>query len=120
MATFDLVTDHERHSGGTVIRAGSVVAHAAAELREHQHDDVVGRVVLPQVCHERVESFGHRGPQLGVQGVLSRVGVEAAVVAVEHPRAETGEMDLGDALQFAGDRGVRDTSPRTEYLPAPP
>ena len=87
VTTFDFVTEHEGRSGRTMIRAGSVVAHAATELREHQHDNIVGSVMLPEVCHERVQSFRHVGPQLGVQGVLSGVAVEAAMVAIEHPGA---------------------------------
>ena len=46
VAALDLVAEHEGRAGGAVIGAGAVVAHATAELREHQHDHVVGCVVL--------------------------------------------------------------------------
>ena len=72
-----------------------------------------GSVMLPEVGHERVKAFRHVGPQLGVQRVLPGMAVEAAMVAVEYPRAEVGQMDLSDTAQLAGDRGVRDTSRRT-------
>jgi antirestriction protein ArdC len=62
-------------------------------------------VLRPQVGHERLETLIHRGPQaLAMQRALSRMRVEAAVVAVEHARAEIGAMHLSDALQLAADR----------------
>ena len=61
-------------------------------------------VVLAQVGHEGVEALGHRGPQIAVQRVLPGMRVEAAVVAVEDPAAEIGEMHLGDALELLRDR----------------
>ena len=65
-----------------------------------------------QVGHEGVEALGDRRPQTAVQRGLPGMRVEAAVIAVEDPRAEIGEMHLGDALELAARSGVRDTARR--------
>src|ERR1700722_9530349 len=104
MTALDLVAEHERRAGGAVIGARPVVAHAAAELREHQDDHVVRMILLPQVGHERFKTLIDSGPKVLMKRSLTRVRVEAAVVAVEHAGAKVGAMRLSDTLQFAADR----------------
>src|SRR3989441_13301393 len=64
VTTFDLVTEDEGWPGCTVVRPRAVVVDAAPELREQQDDDVVGVVVLAEVCHEGLETLAHGAPQL--------------------------------------------------------
>ncbi len=107
MAAFDLLAEHERDAAGAVIGPRAIIPNAAPELREHQQDDVVGVLVLAQVLHEGVDTLGHGGPQIAVSGILPGMRVKGAVVAVEDPGAQIGEMHLGDALQLPRDRGIR-------------
>ncbi len=90
-----------------MIGARAVVVDPAAELGEQQHDHVVGLIVLAQVGHERLDALAHGAPQIAVTRVLPGMRIEGAVVAVEDPGADVGDVNLRDALQFAGDRAVR-------------
>src|SRR5438067_315075 len=106
MPAFDLLAEHEGNAAGPVIGARPVVVDTTAELGEQQHDHVIGFVVLAQIGHERVDTLGHRLPQIAVPGVLAGMRVEGAVIAVEHPAANLGDVRLSDALEFAGNRSV--------------
>ncbi len=78
VAALHLVAEHERHAGRAMIRAGAIVAHAPAELREDEDDHVVRFVMRPEVGHERLEALGQLGPEARVQRVLARMRVVAA------------------------------------------
>src|SRR5713226_5183006 len=64
-------------------------------------------IVLSKICHEGIETLGHSAPQAAVAGILSGMGIEAAVIAVEDPATQIRQMHLGDTSQLAGDRGFR-------------
>src|SRR6516162_1234708 len=115
-AALDLLTKHERSAPSAVIGAGAVVVHTTAELREQQHDDVVGMLVLAQIGPERLDAFGDRLPQQAVSRVLPGMRVKGAVVAVEDPTTDVRAVRLCDALQFAGDRVVRVLHRRGVFL----
>src|SRR6516162_8658579 len=107
MPAFDLLAEYEGHAAGAVIGSGAVVMDTTPELREQQHDDVVGLVVLAQVGEERLDAFGHSFPQHRMAGALPSMGIEGAVVAVKDPAPDLAYVRLGDALQLPSDRGVR-------------
>src|SRR5262245_37392393 len=67
VSTLDLVAKHKRDTGGTMIRSGSVIAHAAAELREDEHDHIVRPVMWPEV---RDEDFVMHSHVFTLRGVL--------------------------------------------------
>ena len=92
MSALDLLAEHKGNAAGAVIGAGAVVMDATAELREQQHDDVVGLVVLAQVGEERLDALGHGFPQHRMARALPGMGVEGAVVAVKDPAADLGDQ----------------------------
>src|SRR5262245_4568191 len=63
VTAFDTVAEDEGRPGGAVVRPRAVVVDAAAELREQQDDDVVGMVVLAEVCREGLEASAHVIPE---------------------------------------------------------
>src|SRR6516165_6426848 len=91
MTALDLLAEHKGDTAGTMVGSRTVVADAAAELGEQQHDHIVGVVMPAQVLHKGVDTFGHRGPQILVAGVLAGMGVKCAVVAVEDAATQISE-----------------------------
>ncbi len=89
-----------------MIGAGTVVAHAATELREDKHHDVVRIALLAQIIEERRHCRGHFRPQLLVSAELTRMRVIGAVIHVEDPSAQVGIVDLRDAAQPLTQLGV--------------
>ena len=79
MATFHLLTKDKDWPGCAVIGPGAIVVHAPTELREQEDDHIVGMIVLPQVCHEGIQTLAHRRPQVAMAWVLAGVGIEAAM-----------------------------------------
>ena len=106
-AALNGIADQEGHAASAVVGTGAIVVDPAAELGEHQHDDVVSGVILAQVVEEALLGLGDVGPQLVVHADLVGVAIEAAVVAVEDAGAQVGLVHLRDALQLGSDRGVR-------------
>src|SRR5258705_9465205 len=98
MAALDLLAEYEGNAAGAVIGTRAVVVDATAELRKQQHDDVVGFVVLAQVGHERLDALAHGAPQIAVPRVLAGMRVEGAVIAIEDPAADLGDVRLSYAL----------------------
>ena len=81
----------------------AVVPHPPSELGEEEHDDVVVGVVLPEVVEEVGDGGRDVGPELGVGGRLSSVGVEASVLGVEDPGAHVAHVDPDHVAQTLGD-----------------
>ena len=104
--TLNLFAEHEGDAAGAMIGPGAIVADTTTKLREHQQDHVVGVIVLAKVLHEGIDALGHGAPQITVAGVLAGVGVEGAVITVEDPAAQIGQMHLRDTLELPGNRGV--------------
>src|SRR5271170_4816987 len=87
MSALDLLAEHKGYAAGAVVGPRAVVADATAELREQQHDHIVGVVMLAEILHEGIDALGHRRPQIAMAGVLPGMGVERAVIAVEDAAA---------------------------------
>ena len=83
----------------------AVVVDTPAELGEQDHQQVLAGLVLLQVVKEALHRLGDFGPQLGVSRKLHGMGVEAAVLTVEHLRTHLGQVSLSNALEGAGYRG---------------
>ena len=59
-----------------MIGARAIVTHAAAKLREQEHQHVVGRVVLPQIGEEGRDPFRHFLPQRRMRAKLAGMRVK--------------------------------------------
>ena len=85
---------------------GAVIVDPPAELRKEEHEHVIRSDVLLQVHEEVVNGLAHVLPQHGVHARLVGMGVKDAVVAVENSGTQIGQVNLGDALELSGYRGV--------------
>ena len=90
-----------------MVSTAAVVVDTATKLGEHQQNDVVTGIVFAQIVEKATDRCGNIAPQTVVHPNLVGVTVEAAVVAVEYPRAEVSLVHLGNALELTGNRGIR-------------
>ena len=117
--TGDLLAEYEGAAAGAVVRAAAVVPHAAAELREDEHCDLFGGIVVLQVLEEVHDRAGELAQELRLGGVLVGVDVIATVLCVEDARPDPGQMHPGHVPQAPGDRvaGVFDVGTRNRESP---
>ena len=90
-----------------MVRPGAVVLHPAAELGEHNHDQIIAGVMLFQVVEEVADGVGHIGPQLLMHGRLVEVGVERTVGGVEDLGTQVRQVYPRHVSQVLGDGSFR-------------
>ena len=109
-AALHAVSNDERTAARAVVAAAAVVPYAPSELGEHEHHNIVGSVVIPDVLEEVHYRAGKLGEQPGVSRHFVGVGVVAAVLGVDDSRSEVGEMHARGVAEATGYRvaGVLD------------
>src|SRR5262249_35692431 len=94
LAALHGVTDSKAHAPSTVVGPRPVVMHAAAKLREQEHEYVVCRIVLAQIGKEGLDRPRHLFPELRMLTELTGMRIEAAMIQIENPRPQVRQVHL--------------------------
>src|SRR4029450_5571225 len=102
LAALHRVTDGKRRPSSTVVGPRAVVMHAAAKLREQEHEYVVCRIVLAQIGKEGLDRPRDLFPELRMLTELAGMRIEAAMIQVENARPQVRQVYLRHTAQLLG------------------
>src|SRR5262249_36014700 len=100
LAALHRITDGKRRPSSTVVGPRAVVMHAAAKLREQEHEYVVCRIVLAQIGKEGLDRPRDLFPELGMLTELAGMRIKAAMIQVENARPQVRQVYLRHTAQL--------------------
>src|SRR5215468_8754381 len=100
LAALHGITDGKRRSSSPVVCPRAVIMHAAAKLREQEHQYIVGCLMLAQIGEEGIDRPRHLFPELRMLTELAGMRIEAAMIQIENARPQVRQVHLRHPAQL--------------------